>query len=78
MKNIEIKSPDTPLTTVCAVNDTTQAELIKNMLVDHGIKAELAGEQQGGFTGVFRVEIIVREKDAQQAAEFIKTHFPEV
>ena len=38
---------------------------------------ELAGEHQGGFTGAFDVEIIVREKDAKLAAEFIETHFPE-
>lgn len=78
MKKIEIKTPDSSLTTVCAVNDAVQGELIKNMLIDHGIKAEIAGQQQGGFTGTFEVEIIVRESDAEQAAEFIKIHFPKV
>lgn len=76
MKNIKIKTPEVSLTTVYTVNDSVQAELIKNMLADHGIEANLSGEHQAGFTGTFKVEIFVKEADAQQAAEFIKIHFP--
>lgn len=78
MKNIKIKSPDTALVTVHTVSDSVQAKLVKNMLADHGIKAELAGEHQGGFTGTFEIEVIVKAIDAKRADEFINLHFPNV
>jgi hypothetical protein len=71
------KSNETHLVTVYTVNDSVKAELIKNMLADHKIKAELGGEHQAGFTGTLAVEIITREIDAASALEFIKIHFPE-
>ena len=77
MKKINISSPDTKLITVHTVNDSVQAEMIKNMLADHEIPAEIGGEHQAGFTGTLPVEIIVREPDAEKAREFIKIHFPE-
>lgn len=78
MKNIRIKSPETRLTPVCSINDAVQAEVIKNVLADHGITAEIFGEHQAGFTGTLNIQIVVREKDVKQAGEFLKTHFPEV
>ena len=77
MKNVKIKTPQTHLVTVYSLNDPVRAELIKNMLHDHGIKAEIAGEHQAGFTGTLPVEIIVGEADVEAAAEFIKEHFPD-
>ena len=77
MDENETQDPNTHLVTVYTVNDAVQAELIKNMLADHDIKAELAGEHQAGFTGALAVEIIVQEADAKQAFEFIKIHFPD-
>ncbi len=78
MKNVKIKSPDTPLASICTVTDSVQAVLIKNMLADHSIKAQLIGEHQGGFTGTFDIEVIVREADSAKALEFIEAHFPKV
>ena len=77
MKKVKIKTPDTQLVTVYSVSDSVKAELIKNMLADHGIDAELGGEHQGGFTGALAVEVIVRESDSAKAVEFIRLHFPE-
>ena len=77
MKKIKVKNPDSHLTTVYTVNDSVQAELIKNMLAEHGIQAKLGGEHQAGFTGVLGVELIVQESDAKAALEFIRIHFPE-
>ena len=78
MKNIKTKNPDSHLVTVYTINDVLQAELIKNMLADHDIDAELGGEHQAGFTGALDVEIIVKETDAKAALEFIQVHFPKV
>ncbi len=75
MKNIKIKSPDERLVTVYSVRDSVNAELIKNMLSDHGIRAEIGGEHQAGFTGALAVEVIVREIDSAKALEFIEAHF---
>ena len=69
-------TPESNLEEIYSVNDSVQAELIKNMLADHGIDAQLGGEHQGGFTGTLDVKIIVRESDAQAAMEFIQIHFP--
>jgi hypothetical protein len=77
MKDSKSNSNETHLVTVYTVNDSVKAELIKNMLADHKIKAELGGEHQAGFTGTLAVEIITREIDAASALEFIKIHFPE-
>jgi len=74
MKKIKIKDPDSHLVTVHTVNDAVRAELIKNMLADHDIKAEIGGEHQAGFTGTLAVEIIVKESDAELAKEFIYAH----
>ena len=76
MKDIEIEDPESHLVTVYTVSDAVQAELIKNMLADHDVNAELGGEHQAGFTGAFQVEIIVKEKNAEAALQFIDAHFP--
>ncbi len=74
MKKVKIKSPDTRLVTLCTVNDAVKAELIKNMLADHDIEAEIGGEHQAGFTGTLAIEIIVREQDAELAKGFMRDH----
>lgn len=76
MKKVKIKNPDSNLVTVYTINDPIKAELMKNMLADHGIDADLGGEHQAGFTGALNVDIIVREADAQAAMEFIQIHYP--
>lgn len=76
MKKVKIKSPDMHLVTVHTVNAPLQAELIKNMLAEHNIQADLGGEHQAGFSGTLTIEIIVKESDSEKAAEFINVHFP--
>ena len=78
MKEVEIKTPETKLVAVCSANDAIQAELVKNMLVDHGIPATTSGENQTGFAGAFPVRIFVCESVVEEAADFIKRHFPEL
>ena len=74
MKRIKIKNPDAKLVTVYTVNDPMEAELIKNTLLDHEIECEIDGEHQAGFTGALSIGVVVLEKDAQRAREFIKIH----
>ena len=74
MKNSDSLSPESRLTTVYTVNDSVQAEIIKNMLVDHDIPCEIGGEHQAGFTGTLSIEIIVRETDALRATKIIDAH----
>lgn len=78
MKNVKIKTPDSKLVVVCSANDALQAELVKNMLVDHGIQATTGGENQTGFTGAFPVKVFVRECDLATATDFIGRHFPDL
>jgi hypothetical protein len=76
MKEIDIHTPGTHLVTVAKVDDAVKAELIRNALQERGIRCELGGEHQAGFTGALDVEVIVREQDSQAAAEIIATLFP--
>ena len=78
MKEVKPGTPDSELVTLCGFSDPTQAELVRNMLVDHGLKAEIGGIHQGGFTGTLPVELIVRKVDVEKAIEFIQVHFPDV
>lgn len=74
MKEIEIKTPDSRLVTAYSVNDLMQAELIKITLLDNGIRCEIDGEHQGGFTGALKIGILVRESDVAEAIKLIETH----
>lgn len=77
MKNVKIQTPDSHLVTVYTLNDAVRADLIRNMLRDNNIVAQVSGETQAGFTGALPVEIIVRETDAAAAAKLIRKLFPE-
>jgi len=59
---------------VYTVTDPSQAEVIRGALQAEGIRCELGGPRQGGYTGLFEVEILVRALDAEQASEIIRTH----
>ncbi len=76
MKKIKIQNPDVNLVTLVSVADPVQAELIHNMLTDHGIENHIDGERQGGFTGTFEIGIVIRATDKEKAKEFIEVHFP--
>ena len=78
MKKVEIRTPESQLVTILSVFDPVQAELVKNMLEDHGVMASTSGDHQAGFTGPLPVEIIVRNSDSSKAKQFIECHFPEL
>jgi hypothetical protein len=62
------------LVSVYTLNDPTQAELIKAALHDEGIACQIDGENQGSFSGVLQIAILVRAVDADRARRFIETH----
>lgn len=62
------------LVSVYTVNDPNKAEIIKNVLVTEGIRCELDGERQAGFTGLFEINLMVRKADAERALEIIESH----
>lgn len=58
--------------TIYTTDNLTEAELIRNRLRDEGIKAEVAGEAQGGFSGVLdEIQIFVKAIDADRARAVI-------
>ena len=62
------------LVTVHTTHDPTKAELIKAALNDEGIACEISGENQGSFSGVLDITILVRAVDADSARKFIESH----
>lgn len=62
------------LSVVYTSNDAMQAEIIAIALRGEGIPTHLSDIHQGGYTGMFEVDILVRNKDLDRAAAFIKRH----
>jgi hypothetical protein len=62
------------LVSVYTLNDPGKAEIIKNALVAEGIRCELGGEHQAGLTGLFEIDVLVREVDVDRALKFIESH----
>jgi hypothetical protein len=62
------------MVSVYRLSDPVKAEILKNALIDHGIRCELGGESQAGFTGLFEISILVRSRDADRARAFIESH----
>jgi Putative prokaryotic signal transducing protein len=56
---------------VYTVTDPTVAEIIRNALHQEGIVCEISGESQGGFSGVFAIQILTRAIDADRARKII-------
>lgn len=57
---------------IYTTDNLTEAELIRNRLRDEGIKAEVTGEAQGGFSGVLdEIQIMVKMIDADRARAVI-------
>ncbi|MCH2181705.1 MAG: DUF2007 domain-containing protein [Mariniblastus sp.] len=65
------------IVSVYTISDPYEAELIKNMLEENGIRCSLDGETQGGFVGVVNIGILVAEPDAERAVELIRQNFEE-
>ncbi|MCH5378030.1 MAG: DUF2007 domain-containing protein [Planctomycetes bacterium] len=59
---------------VHTVTDPTTAEVIRGALENEGIRCELGGKGQGGYTGLWEIEILVRAADAERAREIIQTY----
>jgi hypothetical protein len=62
------------LVTVYTVNEPTQAELIRAELNAEGIAAQVSGENQAGLSGVLRIDILTRARDADRARKFLAQH----
>jgi len=61
---------------IYTTNDPTEANLIKNLLADNGIKCFLSGIDQplgGGFIAN-PIEVVVEAGHADQAAKLIREH----
>lgn len=59
---------------VYTTNNPAEAEILKNVLEDEGIKCELGGENQGSFAGVIGVRILVRAWDEERARHALASH----
>jgi Putative prokaryotic signal transducing protein len=59
---------------VYTTNNTSDAEILKNVLEGEGIECELDGENQGGFVGVLDVKILVRASDEERARRVLASH----
>jgi hypothetical protein len=62
------------IVTVYTVNEPTQAELIRAELHAEGIAAEVSGDNQAGLTGILRIDILTRARDADRARKFLAQH----
>ncbi len=59
---------------VHTTTNANEAEVLKSLLEGQGIKCELDGENQGSFSGVFTVRILVRARDEQRARQVLADH----
>jgi hypothetical protein len=60
--------------TVYTTNNAAEAEIVKNLLEAEGVRAEIAGESQGSFTGVLGVNVLVRAWDEKRARHVLALH----
>jgi hypothetical protein len=61
---------------VYTTDNPTQAEIIKNFLVDEGIQCQIAGERQMELTGIgiIEIQLLVHASDVDRARELIEEH----
>lgn len=57
---------------VYTTNDIYEAEIIRNQLQDAGIKCELDGDSQGGFTEIVETKLLVRAGDVDRARKLVE------
>jgi len=62
------------LVTIYTLTDPSRAEIIKGSLESDGIRCELGGDGQAGFTGLWEIDVMVRAEDADRARKIIETH----
>jgi len=68
------KTRNERLVSVCLVDDPLEAELIRDTLLDHHIRCEIARVHQEGFTSALDIGLLVRESDALRAHGIIEIH----
>ena len=59
---------------IFTTNDLAEAEILKGVLEGEGIRCDLEGENQGSFTGILPVKILVRAKDKARARQALASH----
>ncbi|MCA9198425.1 MAG: DUF2007 domain-containing protein [Planctomycetales bacterium] len=61
---------------IYSLSDANKAELLKNLLLDHGIECHLDGEHQAGFTGMtpFEIGVLVSSDNEQEARDIMHQH----
>jgi hypothetical protein len=59
---------------VRTTNNFAEAEILKNLLESEGIKCDLDGENQGSFTGILDMRILVRALDEERARQVLASH----
>lgn len=62
---------------VYTTNDIYEAEIIRNQLLDDGIKCELDGASQGGFTEIVETKLLVRAGDVNRARQLVERRMPD-
>ncbi len=61
---------------VATTTNFPEAEILKNLLENEGLKCELEGENQGSLTGVLGISVMVRAWDADRARKILAAHEP--
>jgi hypothetical protein len=63
---------DEELVTICTVTNPAEAEIIRSALESAGIPCQIGGEVQGGFTGVWEIDILTSESDGAKAQKHLR------
>ena len=56
---------------IYTTSNPNEAEIIKNALEAAGIECFTEGEQQGGFSGVFDINLVVHQDNAEAARKIL-------
>jgi len=59
---------------IYTTTNPAEAEILKNRLESEGIKCDLGDENQGSFTGLFAIRVLVRAWDEERARKMIASH----
>lgn len=64
------------LLSVYSTSDANDAEILRAALHAEGIKCEITGESQGGFTGlgIMKIRLMVRAEDFDRAKSYLEKH----
>ena len=62
------------LVTIYEAPDAARAELIRQILANEGIEAQVTGEHQGGLVGlnIMKIEVVILESDVKAAKVIIE------